>query len=147
MCSQENARKSNIWPVSPSQNGARKREINDDDHNLIIPQVVRVHQHVKFEATQNDCNGNSGLESTETLMLPQKLSEKNTIEKMPKNRKLQPTPSPMLMLRKLSKGIIVENVKWLLNIPRWGINFSIHLTWAQDNIKVINLKKCQHFKF
>ena len=33
----------------------------DDDPNFISSEVVRIHQHVKFQAIQSDCNINSGL--------------------------------------------------------------------------------------
>ena len=50
-----------IWSVSLSQNDAKMRKSTNDDPNFISSEMVRIHQHVKFQAIQSDCNKNSHL--------------------------------------------------------------------------------------
>ena len=50
-----NARKSQIWPVSLSQNRVKSRKSTDCGHNLISSgyMVARIHQHAKYQAIRN----------------------------------------------------------------------------------------------
>ena len=45
------------------------------------------------------------------------------------------------MLGKPSRGMAIENLKYLQKNISWGINFNIDITWTQDKVKVTILKK------
>ena len=62
--------------------------------------MVRIHQHVKFEAIQSDCNKNSGQEFS--LMPPQTQSKKAQLKKNDQKLKIK----TMAKLRKYIRSVI-----------------------------------------
>ena len=62
-------------------------------------------KYIKFQAIQNDCN--------KKLRFVVITTNTKWKAKLKKNRKLQIWLNPELMLRKSSRGIIIENKKWL----------------------------------
>ena len=65
---------------------------------------------------------------------------------MKKKKKLNFSPNPEHILNKPSIGVVIENLKRLQETFRWVINFNIDITWAQDKVKVTNLKKLSNIQ-
>ena len=145
LCSQENAQKSQIWPVSLSQNAAKMRKINR--------RLPRSNQFSRWSGYISMSNFRPFKESTLSLMSPQRQLKKKVQlkKKIAKNTKLQFWANPVRMFIKqvdLLNHLEVSSQKiksCCNNNSDEAMNqlLTFHITWTQDRVKVANSKKLQ----